>query len=106
VNLESVSLVAIIAAAISGMAVGALWYSPLLFARPWMRALGKSEGDIQPGSRPFIVAALGNLVMAFMLSGVAFHMGGANVRTAVISAVLIWTGFVATTIAVNHRFQG
>lgn len=105
-TIVGINVIAVIAAAIAGMAVGALWYSPLLFARPWMRAVGKSPDDVKPSPRPFIVAALSNLVMATMLAGLMFHVGGAQIRTGVISALLVWLGFVATTIAVNHQFQG
>lgn len=31
---------AVITAAISDFAIGGLWYSPLLFYKPWMKAMG------------------------------------------------------------------
>lgn len=36
--------------ALGGLAnilIGVLWYSPLLFSRPWMASLGLKEGDIR-----------------------------------------------------------
>ncbi len=105
-TIAGINVIAVLAATIAGMAVGALWYSPLLFARPWMRAIGKEPTDIKPTPRPFFVAGIANLVMATMLAGLMFHVGGAQIRTGVVSALLVWLGFVATTIAVNHQFQG
>ena len=35
-----VNLWAVLVAAIATMVVGFLWYSPFLFARPWMLAMG------------------------------------------------------------------
>ncbi len=105
-TIAGINVIAVLAATIAGMAIGALWYSPLLLAQPWMRAIGKRPEDIMPTPRPFIVAGLSNLVMATMLAGLMFHVGGAQIRTGVISALLVWLGFVATTIAVNHQFQG
>ena len=37
---------AILAATVAGMLLGALWYSPLLFGKAWMRALGKTEAEV------------------------------------------------------------
>ena len=55
----------------------------------------------------FIVAALAQLVMAWVLSGVIGHLGTdqVTVTNGLISAGFIWVGFVATTLAVNHGFQ-
>ena len=46
--------------------------------------------------------------MAWVLAGVIGHLGAeeVTVRNGVISAAFIWLGFVITTLAVNHAFQG
>ena len=36
----SLSVTAIIVAAVAGMAIGALWYSPILFGNAWLKAIG------------------------------------------------------------------
>jgi len=41
----SVNLWSVLVAAIATMVVGFLWYSPLLFARPWMVAMGYDPED-------------------------------------------------------------
>ena len=47
--------VAIFAAAIAGMLIGVAWYSPLLFGKAWLKALGKTSeeptGLLATGSR-------------------------------------------------------
>ncbi len=40
-----VNLWSVLVAAVSTMVVGFLWYSPLLFARPWMVAMGYDPDD-------------------------------------------------------------
>ncbi|MBX3227483.1 MAG: DUF1761 family protein [Labilithrix sp.] len=43
--------------------VGGLWYSPLLFHRPWLRASGVDEKVLaKPALRPFVVCLVGALV--------------------------------------------
>lgn len=43
--LMEVNLLAVLVAALSTMVVGFLWYSPLLFARPWMVLMGYDPED-------------------------------------------------------------
>ena len=40
-----VNLWAVLVAGIATMVVGFLWYSPMLFARPWMVAMGYDPDD-------------------------------------------------------------
>jgi len=43
--MHSLNWLAIFVAAISTMVMGFLWYSPLLFAKPWMREMGCDPND-------------------------------------------------------------
>jgi uncharacterized protein DUF1761 len=103
----------ILVAAVAAFAFGALWYG-LLFGKQWMAARGLSEAEAKartgPSARPFIITFLAHLVMAVMLSGILVHLalGGTamSARTGAISGFLLWLGFVITTMAVNHAFQG
>ena len=36
----------VVVATVATIAIGAAWYSPLLFAKPWMAAIGLRRGDI------------------------------------------------------------
>lgn len=48
------------------------------------------------------------LVMAFILAGLIGHLGPdqVTVTNSVISAAIVWAGFVLTSMLVNHRYQG
>jgi hypothetical protein len=37
---------AVLAAAVVPIVLGAFWYSPALFARPWLRAVGRTEEEL------------------------------------------------------------
>lgn len=99
---------AIVLAAVVSYGFGALYYGAL--AKSWMAALGKSEEDLKANGNiaPFVIAIVALLVMATVLAGVMGHLGPGQVtlRNGLISAGFIWVGFVATTLAVNHAFQG
>lgn len=99
---------ALVLAAVVSYGFGALYYGAL--AKSWMAALGKSEEDLKANGNiaPFVIAIVALLVMATVLAGVMGHLGPGQVtlRNGLISAGFIWVGFVATTLAVNHAFQG
>ncbi|XSG81690.1 MAG: DUF1761 domain-containing protein [Methyloligella sp. ZOD6] len=98
----SVNILAVVVAAVAGFLIGWGWYA--LFGKIWMRGLG--DPDMKPRPLPFIFAAIANLLMAVIFSGVLFHTGMWTIRGGVISAALLWAGFVLTTVTVNQSFQG
>jgi hypothetical protein len=98
-----VNYVAIVVAAVAGFAFGAVWYMAL--GKVWMAALGMTEHP-KPQPAPFLIAFAAQLVMAWMLAGALGHLGDVSVVAGLITAALIWVGFIATTLVVNHRFQG
>ncbi|MCG8693218.1 MAG: DUF1761 domain-containing protein [Minwuiales bacterium] len=99
---------AVLAAGVAGFVFGALYYTAL--AKPWMAAIGKTEEEIKANMSPvpYVIAGIAQLVIAFMLAGVIGHLGTdmATVRNGLITAFFIWLGFILTTMAVNHAFQG
>jgi Protein of unknown function (DUF1761) len=105
-----VSYFAIIVAAIVSFMFGWLWYGVLL-SKSWMAAAGKSEAEIKAqgaSPAPFVIAFVAQFVMAWVLAGLIGHVGSGQVtfKIGMITAALIWIGFVITTLAVNHAFQG
>jgi hypothetical protein len=108
VTFAGVSYLAVLIAAIAGWGFGALWYG--LLGKEWMAAAGLTKDMIAPEGRgpsptPFVLSFLAELVMAFVLAGVIGHLGAVTIRNGVIAALLIWAGFVATTILVNNAYQ-
>jgi len=105
-NFGGVDTWAIVLAAGAGYIVGAAWYMAL--SKPWMAAHGFTHETLKADKSPlpFILAFVGNLVIATALAGVVGHLGVGQVtlKNAVISAAALWLGFVATTLAVNYSF--
>ncbi|WP_328804127.1 DUF1761 domain-containing protein [Roseibium aggregatum] len=101
---ETINLLGVFIAAVVAFVFGALWYGVL--GKAWMKAAGLTKDDVRPDPKTFMTAFICQLVMAFVLAGVIFHTGETTLKTGLISAVLIWLGFVVTTQIVNHRFQG
>ena len=61
---------AVLVAAAIAMIVGSLWYSPLLFAQPWLRLLGKTMEQLTEEGHGSVVAmtaaVIGSLITAYV----------------------------------------
>jgi len=107
----SVSYPMILAATVASFLFGAVWYGAL--SRPWLAALGKTDDELKASAGfavPMVITFIAQLVMAWVLAGILAHLlkGGVavGVRNGVLTAAFLWLGFVATTLASNHSFQG
>jgi len=98
---------AVVVAAIGSFMFGGLWYNAL--AKPWLAATGRTEAAIpeNQSALPLAVAFVSQLVMAYVLANLIGHMGRElTVKLGLLAASFVWLGFVATTLATNHAFQG
>lgn len=44
--------------------------------------------------------------LAVLIAGVIGHLGRVDIAGGLTTAFFLWLGFVATSMCVNHRFQG
>ena len=103
---------AILAAAVASFVFGGIWYGAL--SKPWLAALGKTEAELKSNARPmpllFGITIVAQLIMAWVFAGLMLHLVKAGIAASasngMISAAFCWLGFVATTLAVNHGYQG
>jgi len=79
--------------------LGAAWYSPLTFARPWMSMLG-IERDISRRNSVYFamfMSLIGDLLVAFILAHVILWSGANSVGAGILVAFICWLGFIAAT---------
>ncbi len=100
-----VNYLAVLLATVAAFMAGAVYYGAL--AKPWMKAAGMTPETAKFGPALFAVTAVCQLVMAFVLAGVIGHLGDGQVtlRNGLISGLLVWLGFMVTTMTINHRYQ-
>jgi hypothetical protein len=103
--LQMLNVWAVLAAGLSSIVLGGLWYSPVLFARLWMLESGVSE-DQATAANPartlgtaFVLAVIGSAVFALFL-GPAPAPGFAT--AAGFAAGLCW---VAGSFGINYLFE-
>lgn len=104
----SINHLAVLAAAVSDLAVGALWYSPPLFYGAWKSANGFTDESLLAGFSPgrayglaFLFALVVSYNLAFFLAGP--DTGAAWGATAGLLAGLGWASMGLATVAVFER---
>lgn len=101
-----INYLAVIASAISAMALGFVWFGPL-FGKQWIAAMGWTEAEVAAGRekmqkegwKTYGIQAIGALVMAYVLAH-ALIFGMAYTQTygvvgGLTGAFWYWLGFVA-----------
>src|SRR5215469_11081353 len=106
-----VNVWAVLSAAVASMVIGFLWYSPLLFAKPWMTAMGYNPedkeriADMQKSAGPkYFVSFLASLLGAFALGKIVFHMSITTSYHGMKVAFAVWIGFVMTVQLTDKLF--
>src|SRR5207253_4438380 len=92
-----VNYLAVLAAAFAVFVLGWLWYSPLLFFKPWMRLRGMDPvaamaGATMPGGKLLIELAR-CLVLAYVIAWVVALLGVSSRMGAVHFGLFLWIGF-------------
>lgn len=102
-QLHHLNWLAILVAAISSMIVGFIWYSPLLFAKPWMREMGYDPNDkaktleMQKSAGPSYAGSfVASLISAFTLALILHGLHAEDLHFGLMASFHIWLGFVAT----------
>lgn len=107
-----VNLWAVLVAAVATMVVGFLWYSPFLFARSWMLAMGydpdnkaKLDEMRKSAGKSYALSFVASLVAAFVLGKI---IDVATVDSALYGMKIgfaVWLGFV-TTVQLTAKLFG
>jgi hypothetical protein len=111
--MHSVNWLSVLAAAVAAWLFGGVYYSAL--GKWWMAAQGKTMEQcgaemagksVAAKAAPFILVFVGEIIMAWAMYGVLFHMSMFTLRQGAISGLALWFGFVMPAIAANYAFAG
>src|SRR3984957_11664981 len=84
-----------------------IWYSPALFAKPWMAALGIVPSGPKKGLAAGMISSfLGDLLVAFILLHFVLWSGAQTVGTGAFVGFLAWLGFIAATQFPQSIYEG
>jgi hypothetical protein len=95
-HLENMNHWAILVSALILWFLGAAWYSPALFAKPWMAALNIVPTGPKTGLWKGMLASLiGDLLVSFALLHVVLWSDASNWAAGAFVGLLCWLGFFA-----------
>ncbi len=104
----SVNFLAIIVAAIVNMALGFVWYGPLL-GKQWMKLSGRTKESMEKEKKdmPMVMASLfvGALVTAYILALFIKYAGATTFEIGAKIGFMAWLGFVATTMLADVLYE-
>jgi len=92
-----VTYLPVIVAAVVVFVLGWLWYSPLLFYKPWMRLRGMDPvaamaGATMPAGK-LLIELVRCLVLAYVIAHFVALLGGSSWMGAVHLGLFLWIGF-------------
>jgi hypothetical protein len=94
---------AILVAGIMNMAIGALWYSGILFGNKWMSYLGFKEEDLTPSPWLYLVVFVLGLIIALVMA--MFLQGSSGVKDGLIYGGILALAFVIPTMITHYLYE-
>lgn len=104
-DVSQLNFLAILIAALATFFVGGLWYSPLLFAKPWMKENGLSDEDLKAGNYFKIYGA--TFVLSFIIGINLAMFFGTEITgsTGALYGFLAGFGWVSMSMATTYLFE-
>jgi hypothetical protein len=105
IELSDINYIAVLVSIVANSAMGAIWYSPALFANVWMKEIGATKEGIQERggqARSFTIAILGAIVAVFVLAVLIQTAGADDVLDGLVLGLIVGVGFILTNIGVMY----
>jgi len=113
--IPSVNYLAVLTSGVVIFVLGGFWYSPILFAKPWTRLMGKNEEEMKaymasPQAKremPLMygMALLCALVTAWVMAIIVRHFALPSALRGAEVGALCWLGFAAATSYATSLFS-
>ncbi len=108
----TINLVPVVIAGVINMVIGALWYSPLVVGKLWMRSMGKTDEEIKQGfsgavmGLVYVVNTIASLLFAFVLAHIIKFASLSTFTQGANAGFWVWLGFVVTTVIPGYLYEG
>ncbi|MFV0494451.1 DUF1761 domain-containing protein [Mycobacterium sp.] len=108
--LSNINYWAVLAATLSSMIVGMVFYHPKVMGAGWQRAVGHTGESVQRGSKLiYLVPVVASICTAWVLAavtGLAFAAsGGSYFIVTTVCALVLYVGFTAARVLVHDAFD-
>ncbi len=101
----NVNWLAVVVATVAQMALGFLWYSPILFARQWIVASGLKESDLGDPGPAYALTVVGAFVEAFVVALFVGATGAKTLTDGALVGLVAGIGFIATAFGAEYIFN-
>jgi len=105
-----VNLWAVIAAMVSSLVVGSIWYARPVFGNIWIKLAKVNMSKNSSAFMPIIVTMIVSLITAYVLAHVTFlshhFFHNSFLQDALTTAFWMWLGFTAARIITHDAFEG
>lgn len=87
--------------------LGAFWYSPIAFAKPWIAIIGRKSGEKPKGLAVGMIASLiGDLLVAFILCHFVAWSHSDTFAAGAFVGFISWVGFVVGPLYPQSVYEG
>lgn len=104
----NVNILALVLGMVLNMGLGMLWYSPVLFAKPWMKEAGITQEEVNDTTGmgmvyglTFLTALITSYVIGFIITNFDID----TVVSAILVAVIVWLGTDLSSLIKNWGFE-
>ncbi|KRP06702.1 MAG: hypothetical protein ABR95_03380 [Sphingobacteriales bacterium BACL12 MAG-120813-bin55] len=108
-DFNHINYLAVLVAGVASFALGAIWYSPVMFAKRWQNELGFTDEYLRQANMPLVMG--GSLVMMIIMAlgnailQQAIYGADGNLELGLKTGLMIGLFFSATTLAINYFYQ-
>lgn len=105
-DISTLNIGAVLVATLAGYGIGAIWYSPFLFAKKWMNSIGMSEdnADMSGIGKIMTLSFFFHLILAFNL-GMFLNDPTIGASEGAFYGFLTGFGWVFFVIAINSMYE-
>ena len=106
-DLGSLNWLAVIVGAVVYFAIGAVWFTPMVFGKPWMAAIGWDESRPRPEMNPatYVVPAVAYLVAAIATGLLAKATGTDTLSEGIVLGLVVGIGYALVVTATDATFD-
>lgn len=103
--MSEINVLAVLVSALGSFLLGGLWYSPLMFLKPWLKASGQE--DCEPRPHPPRVFAASFLFALVAATSFAVLLGREPpLVESLLRGLIVGVCFVGASFGINYQFSG
>jgi hypothetical protein len=106
VQFGPVNWLAIAVSVIANFVIGGIWYSPLLFVKPWLKMSGVDKQVFDAGLPKALLGDLFSAIaIALVLNQVMRWSGAIGLGSGLLVSVFVWVGFVVSVLITQVTYE-